>query len=190
MCDVIDLAGEKVEIENSQVLQIALQLCFEFAREILVERRRAGANQAGKQGARGKMAFQSLLQRHPMDAALEKLKALIPLCGAEGIDQKGNTGAIEHFNAGHIHFMFPDIAEIKGEEIQIVIHLARIAVVFDISSDNGMASRIEDGPGGRRQANAARVEILKHDALLAEDMRQPGQLRFTGYRIDLLHCVM
>src|SRR5579884_1939517 len=149
MRDVIDFTGEKVEIQNSRVLQIALQLCFEFAREILVERRRAGAHQAGKQGARRKVAFQSLLQRHPMDAALKKLKALIPLCGAEGIDQKGNTSAIEHFNAGHIDFMLPDIAEIKGEEIQIVIHFARIAVVFDISSDDGVTSGIKDGPGWR-----------------------------------------
>ena len=126
-----------------------------------------------------------MLKCSPSHSALIELKTHEPFGSRVSIDQQRQSGVIEGFRPGHVDAALSNIADVEGKEVQIVVGVERVSVVFDIALDLQMLTRVEHRPGRSGQAHSTNVEILKPRAPRIENMFDPWQQALAGARISL-----
>src|SRR5579883_1894782 len=134
--NVVDVAGEEIEVEHVFIMQGCEQFAFGLRGQTSVEPDAiARVFEQIEQMMGRKPARESVLKGLPADAALQKLEALIPLQVGKHITQQRNTGFIQYLDAGRIDTVPSRIIQIKRKHIQVVVNTAGVTVVFDIALD-------------------------------------------------------
>ena len=125
-----------------------------------------------------------MLQGFPSNAALVQLKALEGILDGEIVDQQRGSELIQNLHARHIHTVRQRIAEIEREEIEVIVDVIGVAVELRIAANLEVASGVQQGPGGRRKADGAHVEVIEARALPREHVIDPRQGALAGGGID------
>src|SRR5690242_15625764 len=98
-----------------------------------------------------------MLQGGPSYAALKELESLVALIVWKSIAKKRDAGFIQNAYARHVHLPLARVAEIKREEVQVIVDTPGVAVVFDIALDDQRVPCIEHRPRWSGEADAARI---------------------------------
>src|SRR5579862_3406309 len=76
------------------------------------------------------------------------------------------------------------VADIKGEEVHVIVHVIGVAIELGVAVDLEMLAGVEQGPGRRGEADGADVKIVESRTALNEDVIDPGQRAFMSDGID------
>ncbi len=86
---------------------------------------------------------QRVFQRLPTHAALVELEALVYGRVGKTIDEQRDFLVVQHFDAGHIHFVRARITDVEGKEVHVIVNVAGVAIELGIAVDLKMLAGIE-----------------------------------------------
>ncbi len=129
--------------------------------------------------------LEAALERRPPRAALVELEADVALVVPEGVVEERDADLVEQLGAGHVHAHAADVGDPEGDEVEVVVGVERVAVELDVALNLQVLPRVEQRPGGPREAHPAHVEVRQPRAAFVEDVLEPRQHALAGARVAL-----
>ncbi len=86
---------------------------------------------------------------------------------------------VEYLNRAHINACADNTADVQRQEIEIVVSMKCVAIVFDVAFDLKVLACFKQRPRWSREAHAPHIKIRKPRAALIKDVVDPRQQAFA-----------